>query len=88
MSNKAAKIGSRMLLKPSNKDGALASFTRYLSLAAVLPISTLIGYGLGYGLDYLFGTHFLYIVFLLFGVASGFLEVIREVQREDSSPKT
>jgi F0F1-type ATP synthase assembly protein I len=63
--------------------GGMASFTRYLSMAALLPISTFIGYAIGYGLDRLFGTRFLRIVFLLLGIASGFIEVIREVQKDD-----
>ncbi|MGH9663191.1 MAG: AtpZ/AtpI family protein [Bryobacteraceae bacterium] len=75
-----------MLRKPS-KEGGLASFSRYLSLAALLPVSTFIGYAIGYGLDHLFGTSFLRIVFLLLGVASGFIEVIREVQKDDPDRK-
>jgi F0F1-type ATP synthase assembly protein I len=58
-------------------------YGRYLSLAALLPASTFIGYAMGYGLDHLFGTHFLYIVFLLFGIAAGFIELIREVSKDD-----
>jgi ATP synthase protein I len=41
----------------------------------------LVGYAIGYGLDRLFGTSFFYIVFLLIGIAAGFVELIREVQR-------
>ena len=54
----------------------------YMSLAFLLPVSTFIGYVIGYLLDKAFGTHFLYIVFLLFGIASGFIQLIRQLQRD------
>lgn len=54
----------------------------YMALAFVLPTTTAVGYVIGYLLDKAFGTHFLYIVFLLVGIASGFLELIRQVQRD------
>ena len=57
---------------------------RYLSLAFILPSSVLVGYVIGYLLDKAFGTSFLYIVFLLIGIAAGFIELIREVQRDSS----
>ena len=59
--------------------------SEYLSLAMVLPISTLVGYVLGYLLDKLFHTHFLYLVFLIFGVASGLMQVIRELLRDSEN---
>jgi ATP synthase protein I len=55
---------------------------RYLQLAFLLPACVFVGYAIGYYLDKLFGTSFLYIVFLLFGIAAGFIELIRELQRE------
>jgi F0F1-type ATP synthase assembly protein I len=55
---------------------------RYLSIAMLLPASTAIGYLCGYGLDHLFHTRFLRIVFLLFGIAGGFLNLLRELDRE------
>ena len=55
---------------------------RYTSLAFVLPACVLVGYLIGHVLDRVFGTSFLYIVFLLIGIAAGFIELIREVQRD------
>lgn len=55
---------------------------RYTSLAFVLPACVLVGYLIGHLLDRLFGTSFFYIIFLLVGIAAGFLELIREVQRD------
>ena len=41
----------------------------------------LVGFGLGYGLDYLLGTHpWFKIIFLLVGIAAGFLNVYRDTQ--------
>lgn len=54
----------------------------YTSLAFMLPAATLIGYGIGYLLDRALGTTFLKVVFLIFGMASGFLQVIRQVQKD------
>lgn len=48
----------------------------------MLPIATLVGYGMGYLLDRFFGTTFLRIVFLLLGIVSGFVQIIRQLTRE------
>ncbi len=55
---------------------------RYLSLAMLLPASTFVGYAIGYGLDRLFSTHFLRVVFLAIGIVSGFVQLIRDLMRE------
>jgi F0F1-type ATP synthase assembly protein I len=60
----------------------LATVGRYTSMAFLLPSSTLAGYIVGYLLDKAFGTHFLYIVFLVLGIVSGFVQLIRQVQRD------
>jgi F0F1-type ATP synthase assembly protein I len=49
-----------------------------LGLALTLPIATLIGFGMGYGLDALFHTGWLRYVFLVLGTAAGLISVIRE----------
>ena len=43
----------------------MATVGEYTSLAFLLPVSTLVGYAIGYLLDKAFGTHFLYVVFLV-----------------------
>ena len=55
------------------------SLGKYLELAILLPISTMVGYAIGYGLDKLFGTHFLYLIFLFIGTAAGIVQLIREL---------
>jgi len=55
---------------------------RYTSLAVLMPACVFVGWVIGTLLDKAFGTSFLYIVFLLLGIAAGFIEMIREVQKD------
>jgi len=50
-----------------------------LSAGLAFPVSIVIGYGMGYFLDQWLGTTFLKIVFLLFGVAAGFVSFYRTI---------
>ena len=54
----------------------------YTSPAFLLPAATFVGYVIGYLLDKTFGTHFLYLVFLLLGIAAGLLQLIRRLLRD------
>ena len=54
----------------------------YTSLAFMLPLATFLGYAFGYLLDKAFGTHWIYIPGLLFGIAAGLLQVIRYFLRD------
>jgi F0F1-type ATP synthase assembly protein I len=54
---------------------------KYLNLALLLPISTFVGYLMGYGLDLLFHTGWIRYVFLLLGSVAGFIELIRELSK-------
>ena len=54
----------------------------YTSLAFLLPAASLVGYAIGYLLDRAFHTHFLYIPFLILGIAAGFVQLIRQVLRD------
>jgi len=54
----------------------------YTSLAFLLPAATFVGYVIGYLLDKAFHTHFLYIVFLVLGIVAGFVQLIRQIQRD------
>jgi ATP synthase protein I len=62
----------------------LVQFGRYYSLVLLLPICMAVGYGIGYGLDRLFGTHFLRIIFIFLGFASGMIELVRELSKDDA----
>jgi len=54
----------------------------YTSLAFLLPTTTVVGYIIGYYLDKAFHTDFLYLVFLILGIASGFVQLIRQLMRD------
>jgi F0F1-type ATP synthase assembly protein I len=60
---------------------------QYTSLAFMLPAATLVGYAIGYLLDRALGTSFLKVVFLILGIASGFVQLIRQVQRDTRNIK-
>jgi F0F1-type ATP synthase assembly protein I len=55
---------------------------KYLNLALLLPLSTFVGYLIGYGLDALFHVSWLRYVFLLLGSVAGFIELIRELSKD------
>lgn len=67
---------------PGPKKPPAAAFAEYSALALLLPVSTFVGYAIGYGLDRLFHTHFLYIVFLILGSVGGFVQLIRQVMQD------
>jgi F0F1-type ATP synthase assembly protein I len=54
----------------------------YTSLAFMLPIATLIGYAIGYGLDKAFHSDWIYIPGLLLGIAAGFVQLVRQLMRD------
>ena len=60
----------------------LALVGEYTALAFLLPTATFVGWAIGKWLDKVFGTSFLYLVFLLLGIASGLVQVIRQVLRD------
>ena len=63
-------------------DGFMASAMRYTAFATMLPGTTFAGYLIGYGLDKWLGTTYLKIVFLVIGIVSGFVELIRQLVRD------
>ena len=63
-------------------DDFLALLARYLPLMMIVPASVFAGYAFGYGLDYLFSTRYLRIVFLMVGIVSAFVQVIRDLSRD------
>ena len=54
----------------------------YTSLAFLLPTASFVGYLIGYLLDKAFGTHFLYLVFLILGTVSGFVQLLHRLLRD------
>jgi F0F1-type ATP synthase assembly protein I len=55
---------------------------RYIALATQLPFLIVGGFGIGYALDRWLGTDYLRVVCLLLGVASGFIQLIRELMKD------
>ncbi|MGD1069532.1 MAG: AtpZ/AtpI family protein [Bryobacteraceae bacterium] len=55
---------------------------KYASMALILPISTFVGYAMGYGLDRLFHTGWVRYVFLVLGTVSGFISLIRDLDKD------
>lgn len=66
----------------------VAAAAEYSSLALLLPVSTFVGYLIGYWLDRAFGTHWLYLLFLILGIAGGFTQLIRQIMRDSSDADT
>jgi F0F1-type ATP synthase assembly protein I len=63
-------------------DPSTSSIGKYASLALLLPLSTLIGFAMGYGLDHLFHTGWIRYVFVALGTVSGFISLIRELDKD------
>jgi len=64
------------------KDNPMLQVGRYLGLAFLLPSSALVGYIIGYLLDKALHTKFLTLTFLILGIASGMIELIRELTKD------
>jgi F0F1-type ATP synthase assembly protein I len=60
----------------------MAMVSQYTGLAFLLPVSTFVGYVIGYLLDKAFHTRFLYVVFLILGIVSGFVQLVRQIQKD------
>ncbi|MEJ7604938.1 MAG: AtpZ/AtpI family protein [Bryobacteraceae bacterium] len=81
----AADMSGDGLWKRKLKPGKSAWVTagEYSALSFILPSSVVAGYLIGAWLDRYFGTSYLYFVFLLLGIVSGFIQVYRVVTRND-----
>jgi ATP synthase protein I len=70
----------------SGKDGrrgAMQQWGGLLSAGMVFPVSIAIGYAIGYYLDRWLGTTYFTIIFLLFGIAAGFVSFFRTISAFD-----
>ena len=66
----------------ARKQTAAARYAEYTGLALLLPVSTFVGYAIGYYLDKAFGTTWMQIAFLILGSVAGFVALIRQVMRD------
>jgi ATP synthase protein I len=55
---------------------------RYTQLALVFPAAVVVGWLVGAGLDRWLHTTWLYLAGILFGIAAGFIELIRAFMRD------
>lgn len=67
----------------AKRDNLPVQLGKYYGLIFVIPTAVLVGYGIGYGLDKLFHTSFLKVVFLLLGVVAGMIDLFRELSKDD-----
>jgi ATP synthase protein I len=63
--------------RKDDKRRAFRQLNLILSVGMIFPVSIVIGYAMGYYLDRWLGTTFLKVVFLLFGIAAGFVNFFR-----------
>lgn len=54
-------------------------------MASQLPFTVLAGYGIGYGLDYVFGTSWLRILFLFIGIIGGVGQIIAQALKDSKT---
>lgn len=66
---------------PQQNQSPWRQVERYLEIGLMFPASTVAGLLVGYGLDRLFHTNFLYWVFMLVGIAGAFVRLVRLTSR-------
>ncbi len=72
-------------MPPDNKKRANAGAAyQALTLGFVFPVCIALGYGIGYGLDRLFGTKpWMAIIFTVIGIAAAFVQLFRVGKASD-----
>jgi ATP synthase protein I len=71
-----------MAEKPPKKSPIVIA-GEYSALAFILPSSIIAGWLLGAWLDKMFGTTYLYMIFLLLGIVGGFINIFRFLNRKN-----
>ena len=66
------------------KNDVMQGLGKYYSVVFLVPAAVLIGFVIGYLLDKLFHTGFLKVIFLFLGLASGVIELVRELNKDDA----
>lgn len=66
------------------KNDLMQQLGKYYSVAFLVPAAVLVGFVIGYLLDRVFGTGFLKIIFLFLGLASGVIQLVRELSKSDA----
>lgn len=66
---------------PAKKPSAWAQVARYSAIGMTIPSHLFAGWLIGTILDRVFSTDYLHVVFVLVGVVSGFIEMIKLASR-------
>jgi ATP synthase protein I len=74
--------------RKGDKRVSFQQLSSLIGVGLVFPISIVIGYGIGYYLDRWLGTTYLKVVFLLFGIASGFVSFFRSISAAEREEKS
>jgi ATP synthase protein I len=73
--------------RKGDKRVSFQQLSSLIGVGMVFPISIVIGYGIGYYVDRWLGTSYLKVVFLLFGIASGFVSFFRSIAAAEREEK-
>ena len=77
---RAAYVSGSVAMKRERSVGRMIS--DYMNLALILPVSVVVGYGIGAALDHVFGTKFWGVTWLIVGVIAGMRDLIRKLNKE------
>jgi F0F1-type ATP synthase assembly protein I len=70
-------------LDGQRKKSAWVTAGEYSAVGFMLPSAIIAGYLIGGWLDRVFGTTYLYFVFLLLGIVAGFIQIFRFVNKKN-----
>ena len=68
----------------SKKPSSWVQIARYSELAVIFPAATVVGWLAGVALDHWLHTHWLYLVGLILGIVTGFIQLIRMARSSDA----
>ena len=72
----------------ARKDSMMGALARYSGMAFTVPAAVVVGYFIGGWLDSRFGTHSLYVVGVVLGVAGGLVQVVRQLSQDSGDGGT
>ena len=75
-------------MPPGKPDKSFLWFGKYLSLALTLPASVFGGYVIGEFAGHYFHLTFLAVIGIVLGFAGGFIQILRELSRDEKRDKS
>ncbi len=79
----SAKTPAPSAQSPEPKKRVYVQLAEYSQLAFVLPACTVVGWLIGVALDHWLHKKWIYLVGLLFGIAAGFVELVRVAMKSE-----